>query len=100
VRTRRLRSWIAAAFVWAVATALAPEAVAHDGDLDGQGCHHGRQLGGYHCHRGPLAGRSFAAESEARKALAGAPPAAGERTKALPLRSGRALPWPPSALQR
>jgi hypothetical protein len=27
--------------------------------LDGYGCHNNRRAGGYHCHRGPLAGQSF-----------------------------------------
>jgi len=46
----------------------------HGGGLDALGCHNDRQRGGYHCHRGPLAGRSFAskaqAEAESRKAAA------------------------------
>src|SRR3972149_4201898 len=41
----------------------------HGGGLDSLGCHHNRKLGGYHCHRGPLAGRSFASKDEALKAL-------------------------------
>lgn len=44
-------------------------ASAHGGGLDSLGCHHNRKLGGYHCHRGPLAGRSFASKEEALKAL-------------------------------
>ncbi|MCH8040150.1 MAG: thermonuclease family protein [Nitrospinae bacterium] len=36
----------------------------HGGGLDGFGCHHNRKLGGYHCHRGPYAGHSFASKSE------------------------------------
>lgn len=31
----------------------------HGGGLDAYGCHHNRKAGGYHCHRGPLAGQSF-----------------------------------------
>ncbi len=40
------------------------EAQAHGGGLDAYGCHHNRKLGGYHCHRGPLAGRAFASKEE------------------------------------
>ena len=49
---------------------LAPiTAIAHGGGLDSLGCHHNRKLGGYHCHRGKLAGRYFASKSAALKAL-------------------------------
>jgi hypothetical protein len=43
--------------------------IAHGGGLDALGCHHNRKLGGYHCHRGPLAGRSFTLKAEAFAAL-------------------------------
>jgi hypothetical protein len=43
--------------------------VAHSGGLDKIGCHHDRKNGGYHCHRGPLAGQAFASKEEALKAL-------------------------------
>lgn len=43
---------------------FAPLAFAHGGGLDGYGCHHNRKQGGYHCHRGPLAGQSFSSQSE------------------------------------
>lgn len=43
-------------------------AVAHGGGLDSQGCHHNRKAGGYHCHRGPMAGQSFQSKSEATRA--------------------------------
>jgi len=36
----------------------------HGGGLDVYGCHHNRKAGGYHCHRGPLAGQSFASQDE------------------------------------
>jgi hypothetical protein len=50
---------------------LTPEAVlAHDGDLDSRGCHNDLQRGGYHCHRGELAGQSFGSAGEAAVALA------------------------------
>jgi hypothetical protein len=47
-----------------------PDSVtAHGGGLDSNGCHNDRQRGGYHCHRGPLAGQAFASASEAAVAL-------------------------------
>ena len=50
---------------------LAPGlALAHGGGLDSYGCHHNRKQGGYHCHRGPLAGESFASKGEMQKELA------------------------------
>lgn len=36
----------------------------HGGGLDAYGCHHNRKQGGYHCHRGPLAGQSFGSQDE------------------------------------
>jgi hypothetical protein len=36
---------------------LAWPAYPHGGGLDAYGCHHNRRAGGYHCHRGPLAGQ-------------------------------------------
>jgi len=43
-----------------VAFAAIPSfALAHGGGLDAYGCHHNRKAGGYHCHRGPLAGQVF-----------------------------------------
>ena len=44
-------------------------ALAHSGGLDRLGCHHDRKRGGYHCHKGPLAGRSFNSKQEALDAL-------------------------------
>lgn len=44
-------------------------ASAHGGGLDALGCHNDRKRGGYHCHRGPLAGRSFSSKAEAMRAL-------------------------------
>jgi len=49
--------------------ALPAVANAHRGRLDSLGCHNNRKLGGYHCHRGPLAGQSFASKAEALQAL-------------------------------
>lgn len=42
---------------------------AHSGGLDSIGCHHDRKKGGYHCHRGPLAGQSFSTKEEALQVL-------------------------------
>jgi len=44
---------------------------AHGGGLDGLGCHNNRKLGGYHCHRGKLAGQSFSSKQDALKTLSG-----------------------------
>jgi endonuclease YncB( thermonuclease family) len=46
---------------------LPSTAVAHGGGLDSNGCHQNRKLGGYHCHRGSLAGQSFQSKEEALK---------------------------------
>ena len=42
---------------------------AHGGRTDSLGCHHNRKAGGYHCHSGPLGGRSFSSKSQAQAAL-------------------------------
>jgi hypothetical protein len=42
----------------------------HGGGLDAYGCHHKRKVGGYHCHRGPLAGQSFASQDDMLKRIA------------------------------
>jgi hypothetical protein len=39
------------------------------GELDGYGCHNNRKTGGYHCHRGSLAGQSFNSKEEMLKKL-------------------------------
>jgi len=44
-------------------------ALAHGGGLDGYGGHNNRKQGGYHFHRGPLAGNHYASKSEALNAL-------------------------------
>lgn len=44
-------------------------ALAHGGGLDGYGGHNNRKQGGYHFHRGPLAGNHYASKSEALDAL-------------------------------
>jgi hypothetical protein len=50
---------------------IALPAYPHGGGLDGYGCHNNRKTGGYHCHRGPFAGQSFASKEEMLKKLAG-----------------------------
>ena len=37
----------------------------HGGGLDELGCHNDKREGNYHCHRGPLAGRTFRTKAEA-----------------------------------
>lgn len=49
------------------------DANAHGGGLDSRGCHHNRKAGGYHCHRGDLAGQSFVSKDEALRSAASAP---------------------------
>jgi hypothetical protein len=46
-------------------------AAAHGGGLDAAGCHNDNKHGGYHCHRGSLAGRSFSSKAEALEAMGG-----------------------------
>ncbi len=36
----------------------------HGGGLDSYGCHNDRKHGGYHCHRGQLAGQVFSSQTE------------------------------------
>ncbi|MCI0429591.1 MAG: thermonuclease family protein [Rhodospirillales bacterium] len=64
-----LRTIIAALALSVSASLAASEAVAHGGGLDPLGCHHNTKKGGYHCHRGPLADRSFGTQREAFEAL-------------------------------
>ncbi len=52
-----------------VLATLAETATAHGGGLDSYGCHHNRKAGGYHCHRGPLAGQAFASQNEMLAAM-------------------------------
>lgn len=56
-----------------VAMLLAPsvptQAMAHGGGLDSYGCHHNRKQDGYHCHRGAMAGQSFASQQEMLAAM-------------------------------
>ena len=53
----------------AALTALSGQAMGHGGGLDDSGGHHNRKQGGYHFHKGPLAGRSFSSKAEAMAAL-------------------------------
>src|SRR5437870_10492122 len=50
-------------------TLTATPIAAHGGGLDDFGCHHDRKQGGYHCHRGGLAGQSFASQQDMLAAL-------------------------------
>ena len=45
---------------------------ANGGGLDKAGCHQDRKRGGYHCHKGELAGQSFPSKDAAQKARQGA----------------------------
>jgi hypothetical protein len=54
---------------------IAANAYAHGGGLDANGCHENRQTGGYHCHRGPLAGQAFGSKQEAMQVLERTPTA-------------------------
>ena len=47
-----------------LSTMASTAALGHGGGLDAYGCHHNRKAGGYHCHRGSLAGQSFASKDE------------------------------------
>ena len=38
----------------------------HGGGLDRYGCHHDRNQGNYHCHKGPFAGKTFDSKEELR----------------------------------
>ncbi len=57
-------------FGLALAVAHIPvPACPHTANLDMHGCHLNPLHGGYHCHSGPLAGRSFMSKSEAMTAV-------------------------------
>lgn len=56
-----------AAIIALVVFATPSIALSHGGGLDASGCHHNRKAGGYHCHRGPLAGSTFESKSEAQQ---------------------------------
>jgi hypothetical protein len=48
---------------------LVTGATGHSGGLDKLGCHSDRRRDNYHCHRGPLAGRTFRSKAEAQREL-------------------------------
>lgn len=58
---RALAGLVAAALL---ASLLPSNGEAHGGGLDGYGCHNNRKQGGYHCHRGDMAGQAFASQKE------------------------------------
>ena len=71
---------------FAVLASLISLAIAHPGGLDAYGGHNDRKHGGYHFHRGPLAGESFSTKAAALEALSEAktqksesPPPTAER---------------------
>lgn len=55
---------------------------AHGGRLNGSGCHNDRQAGTYHCHQGPLAGRSFSSQAQAQRALEATQPTQAQESPA------------------
>lgn len=57
-------------FIAASVLLLPAGAGAHGDPLDAHGCHKNRGAGGYHCHKGPFAGRTFMSKDEMLKALA------------------------------
>jgi len=48
---------------------ISSAASAHPGGQDRHGCHMNQATGIYHCHKGPLKGRSFGSEAAMLKAL-------------------------------
>ena len=60
--------------------------LSHGGGLDSDGGHHDRKRGGYHFHRGPLAGQQFESKAEALKKL-------GEGQTSRSQASARRGPW-------
>lgn len=58
--------------VWAAMYLFLPSTLfGHDENTDFLGCHNDRQGDGYHCHSGPLDGRSFASKAQAIETLLG-----------------------------
>jgi hypothetical protein len=58
---------------------LPASSFAHGGGLDSHGGHNDRKNGGYHCHRGPLAGQSFSSKAEMLKQLRAQPGQGAEK---------------------
>jgi len=59
--------------LFALGIAASTDCAAHSGGLDAYGCHHNRKQGGYHCHRGEMAGQSFASQQQMLDQLRGGP---------------------------
>ncbi|MFQ5508201.1 MAG: thermonuclease family protein [Leptospirillia bacterium] len=57
------------AVILGVGLLMTPAVFAHRGEVDGLGCHKERVTTYYHCHEGPLEGRSFANRTGAVRAL-------------------------------
>lgn len=64
--------------VVAAASMSAIQAFGHGGGLDDRGCHNDSATGEYHCHQGPLDGRTFDSEAAASRALEGGTSAGGQ----------------------
>ena len=64
-----MRVGIALVVAVLVGALLATLVQAHGGGLDSNGGHNDRKSGGYHFHRGPLAGQRFSSKSAALLAL-------------------------------
>lgn len=63
------RRYVAGAFLFSALLLWSSPVSPHGGGLDVHGCHHDRKRGGYHCHRGPLAGQHFASKAEMLQGL-------------------------------
>ena len=68
---RSMSKWSVGLFAGVLGLALAASvpAFSHGGGIDSYGGHNDRVSGGYHFHRGPLAGRSYASKAAALRAL-------------------------------
>lgn len=64
------------------ASMAAPQAFGHGGGLDGRGCHNDSSTDEYHCHQGPLGGRTFDSEAAAVRALEGGTSGGGQTREA------------------
>ena len=73
----------------AMALAWPTTTLAHGGGLDGYGCHQDHKHGGYHCHRGLLAGTAFASRAHMLDSLS------VERSKAAPVELAPVAPAAP-----
>lgn len=60
-----MHSWLRIALLLVLGIFIVPlYSFAHGGGQDQYGCHNDRKHGGYHCHRGSLAGKSFSSQKE------------------------------------